>query len=64
MTEPRHWLELALTDPNVTITSRSLLSLRIQCLSVAASAADSLVLWEKGNTELIGWYPQAFMRGS
>ncbi|WP_293919408.1 hypothetical protein [Sphingobium sp. UBA5915] len=64
MTERRHWLELALTDPNVTITSRSLLSLRIQCLGVAASAASSLVLWENETTEQKAWYPQAFMRGS
>ena len=62
--ERRHWLELVLTDPNVTVTTRSLLSLHIQHLEVAGSAAQSLALWESENTEQSGWYPQAFMRGS
>jgi len=65
MSTEQHWLVSALMDPNVTVTSRSLFSLRRQCLDVAASAAVSLDLWERDeDTKFAGWYPQAFMRGS
>lgn len=55
---------MALSDPNVTLTARSMVCLRVQHLSVAAAAAESLVLWERENTTRRNWYRNAFMRGS
>lgn len=64
MTDDQHWLAMALTDPNVTVSARSLICLRVKYLSVADSAAKSLKAWETENAGVRRWFDQAFMRGS
>jgi hypothetical protein len=64
MTNERHWLEAAFTDPNVTVSVRSLICLRVKYLNVADAAAASLKAWEDENAGVRRWYDEAFMRGS
>lgn len=64
MSQDSNWLQAALTDPNVTVSMRSLICLRVKYLNVADAAAVSLKTWEDENEGVLRWYDEAFMRGS